>query len=63
MPDEKKTTAAASKPAVKQLSPAAESSDPAVHQLLAELQTALLNQDEDAAKGVRDDLAKLGFSA
>lgn len=43
------------------LAPAAESSDPAVHQLLAEIQTAQANGDDDAVRAARTDLRKLGY--
>lgn len=43
------------------LAPAAESSDPAVHQLLAEIQTAQMNDDKDAEKNAREDLRALGY--
>jgi hypothetical protein len=43
------------------LTPAAESSDPAVHRLLAEIQTAQMNDDKDAEKSAREDLRALGY--
>jgi len=43
------------------LAPAAESGDPAVHQLLAEIQTAQMNDDKDAEKNAREDLRALGY--
>lgn len=43
------------------LAPAAESSDPAVHQLLAEIQTAQMNDDKDAEKAASDELRKFGY--
>ncbi len=43
------------------LRPAGESSDPTVHQLLAERQTAVINGDADAAATVDGKLAKLGY--
>ena len=49
--------------ASKDLTPAAESGDPAVQQLLGELQTATLNGTEDDQKAIRKQLADLGFSA
>ena len=50
------------KPAVgTKLEPAAGSSDPAVHQLLAEIQTAQMNDDKDAEKNAREDLRVLGY--
>lgn len=41
--------------------PAAESGDPAVHKLLADIQTAQLNGDSDAEKNLRKELADLGY--
>jgi hypothetical protein len=43
------------------LRPASESSDPAVHQLLAEQDIARQNEDEDEAKRTQDALADLGY--
>jgi hypothetical protein len=40
---------------------ASESGDPAVHKLLADRQTAVLNGNSDAVKAVDDQLADLGF--
>lgn len=40
---------------------AAESSDPAVHKLLADRQTAEMNGDVDGVKAVDDQLAELGY--
>jgi hypothetical protein len=70
MPEDKKTDhkpaaeqkqaepkAAAAKP----LQSAAASGDPAVHQLLAERQTAQMNEDADAVRDVDKRLADLGF--
>lgn len=48
-------------PVKAQLAPASESSDPAVHQLLAERQTALSNDDADAVRGINARLAELGY--
>jgi hypothetical protein len=45
------------------LAPAGESGDPAVHQLLAELETARSNGDQDGVKAAVDALAGLGVSA
>lgn len=45
------------------LQPAGEASDPEVHRLLAELETARLNNDEDGMKEVGRKLADLGYSA
>lgn len=41
--------------------PASESSDPAVHQLLAEQDIARQNDDEDEVKRTQDALAELGY--
>jgi len=49
------------KPRPATLAPAAESSDPAVHQLLAERDIAARNGDEDAAKAATARLAELGY--
>ena len=43
--------------------PAAESGDPAVHKLLADLQTARLNDDKDGAADAVKALADLGVKA
>lgn len=59
MPEEKKAPAKAEPK--RQLQPAAESSDPAVHQILAEIQTASLNEDADAEAEARKRLADLGY--
>ena len=65
MAEASKTTeskTAEQKPAVgSKLAPAAESSDPAVHQLLAEIETAKSNDDKDAEKAAREDLRALGY--
>ena len=71
MAEEKKTTTAPTTapkqhPAPKQtparrLLPASESSDPAVHQLLAEMDIARRNDDEDGVKRAQDALADLGY--
>jgi hypothetical protein len=42
------------------LGAAGESSDPVVHQLLAEREIAISNGDEDAVKAVNGRLAELG---
>jgi hypothetical protein len=47
----------------KNLTSAAESSDPTAQSLLAELQTARLNENDEDAKNVLDQLAELGYSA
>lgn len=65
MADDKKVTPArtathkAAQP--RALAPAAESSDPAVHQLLAALQTARSNGNDDEVNVVTRKLADLGF--
>lgn len=43
------------------LADAGASGDPAVHQLLAERQTAVLNGDDDRAHALDAELAALGF--
>lgn len=50
-------------PARTDLKPAGESSDPAVHQLLAELSTAEANGAADDAQDIRSYLTELGYSA
>lgn len=54
------TKAAPVKP---ELTPAGESGNPAVHQLLAELETHRSNGDLDEVQDIVDYLATLGFSA
>lgn len=44
-----------------QLAPAGESGDPSVHQILAELQSARSNGDDEAVKDLTKKLAGLGF--
>ncbi len=70
MPDDAKKTASSSStassshaPPKASLVPAGESTDPAVHQLLAELETARRNSDDGAVKTAVDTLAGLGYSA
>jgi hypothetical protein len=46
-----------------ELQPAGEATDPAVHQLLAELETARVNGAEDDMQDLIDYLADLGYSA
>lgn len=60
MPDEKKTTAPK---ASAKLAPASESSDAAVHNLLAHRDIAVRNDDQDAIKEVDRQLADLGVEA
>lgn len=45
----------------KPLGRASESSDPAVHQLLAEMQTALANGNDAEVEATARKLAKLGY--
>jgi hypothetical protein len=47
--------------AAPKLAPASESSDPAVHQLIAEQQTAHMNGDQARVAEVAAALAELGF--
>lgn len=63
MPEGKKTeaTAAAAAPTSGKLARASESGDPAVHALLAQLETARSNDDDDQVKAVTKELADLGF--
>lgn len=49
------------KPSGSKLAPASESSDPAVHQLLAQKQTAQMNEDTDELKRISAELADLGY--
>lgn len=55
MPEAKQPTAA---PALRR---ASETEDPAIHQLLAERQTAAANGDKDAVAAVGKALAELGY--
>lgn len=59
MAEAKKTEA--KKPESVELADGASSSDPAVHQLLAERQTAYLNGDEEAANAATAQLKELGY--
>lgn len=43
------------------LAKASESSDPAVHKLLADIQTAQMNGNDEQADAARTALAELGF--
>ena len=64
MADQQKTgttTTAAPAASTGAKAPAAESGDPAVHQLLAEIQTAQSNGDDNAEKDLRKQLAELGY--
>lgn len=49
--------------ATPELTPAGESSNPAVHQLLAELESHRTNGDMDEAQDIIGYLASLGYSA
>lgn len=60
MPDPK-PEARKSAEAAKALARASESGDPAVHKLLADIQTARMNNDADRVKALTDELAKLGY--
>lgn len=44
-----------------QLARASEATDPAVHHLLAEIQSAQLNEDPDKVADLRARLAELGY--
>lgn len=48
-------------PKAPELLPASQSSDPAVHQVLAEIQTARANADDDAVERLSKSLAELGY--
>lgn len=65
MAEDKKTEPSTRKPApvspAAALLPAAQSSDPAVHQVLAEIQTARANGDDDQATALTKRLAELGY--
>jgi hypothetical protein len=66
MPDQKTSytsSKAAPAPSPPPLAPAGESGDPAVHKLLADLETARSNGDADGVKVAQAALAELGFSA
>jgi hypothetical protein len=58
---ETKTSEPKPAPVGSKLAPAAESSDPAVHQLMAEMYTAQQNDDKDAEAAARKELRQLGF--
>ena len=58
-PGDLKPTAAAQP----ELKPAGEASNPAVHQLLADLATARANGENDEASDIVGYLAELGYSA
>lgn len=67
MPDPKTETKAAAAPKAAptkpELAPAGSATDPAVHQLIAELQTHRVNGDTDEVQDIVDYLATLGYSA
>ena len=67
MVDDKKTAPpelkAEPKVAAVKLAPAGESGDPAVHQLLAELETARSNGDDAGVTAAKTALADLGVGA
>jgi hypothetical protein len=59
MAEAKKTTEPKTEPA--RLARAAEATDPAVHHLLAEIQTAQLNDNAAAVEALTQQLATLGY--
>jgi hypothetical protein len=64
MPEEKKHApqpVRAEPKAEPALAPASESGDPAVHQILAELDISRRNEDDEQVKTLTERLAKLGF--
>lgn len=66
MPDPKSETKAATAkptPAKPELTPAGQSTDPAVQHLIAELQSHRSNGNFDDARDIVDYLATLGYSA
>lgn len=66
MAEQKTTKPAEPKPAAapqSTLKPAGEASDPAVHQLLADLATARANGEKDEVDDIVGYLAELGYSA
>jgi hypothetical protein len=60
-PGEKRSVGTTRKPAARDLAPAAESTDPAVHQLMAEVDILRQNGDDDAVQAKLADLAELGY--
>lgn len=67
MPEQKaaepKPAPAKATPPTPELTPAGESSNPAVHQLLAELESHRTNGDTDEVQDITGYLATLGYSA
>lgn len=61
MAEPKKAAAAPAPPPARVLARASESGDPAVHQVMAELQSAQMNADPDKAAELTKQLADLGF--
>lgn len=59
-PGEKRSVGTRKAPA-RDLAPAAESGDPAVHQLIAEMDILRQNGDDDAVKAKQGELAELGY--
>ena len=57
----RKKTAASEPAAARVLARAAHSGDPAVHQLMAEMQSARLNGDAKAVSSLAAQLAELGY--
>lgn len=49
------------KPAKRDLPLAGSSTDPAVHQLIAHIQTARMNDDQEAVARLNEQLAELGY--
>ncbi len=61
--DTKKATVSVKAAPAPTLAPAGESGDPAVHKLLADLETARRNNDADGVKAAQAALLTLGFSS
>lgn len=62
MPNAQRKEEPATKPAPKrELVPAGSSTDPAVHQLMAHIQTAQMNDDQEAVDSLNEQLAELGY--
>lgn len=62
MPEQKKPEQKPAPSVKPELARASESTDPAVHQLLAELNTANANGNSAAAETLRSQLADLGYA-